>query len=369
MTSIQGSGPAPLDAASAASAASAAAAATPTTAPDLGPEHPLEKVMAGAVGDLFANKVPLRAPEIEDFRSPAAAAAAVAEPLATPGDPPPFGPATVFRPGLGNTHASPAFIFRMAQYTDRLLLAYPNAKPGEDLAPRPATEIDGVPVPPELRGKIFVSGDPANRMIPWDTASQLFERQLAAASGSSFLGGAPIDGAKVTVIAHSQGGLDAAETRRRLEQEGKGGEIGRVVTLDSPFGGSPLAAPSGSALLSKALDCAVGGETPAALEHLDPAYVKSRFGPGDQRLVDLAITATVDGENPENIRPLMRGLATANKFDPFSRSKGPGDGFVSEASMRFGEKIVSLPDAYDHAGIAEDPAVVDAVALGLAGSA
>ncbi len=62
-------------------------------------------------------------------------------------------------------------MFRLAQYTDKVLIAYQNAAPGQDLTPRPATEIDGVPVPPALRGKIFVSGDPANRAVPWDAAS------------------------------------------------------------------------------------------------------------------------------------------------------------------------------------------------------
>lgn len=347
--------------------ASAPAAATiPTTAPDFGPENAVERLMAKGVGDLFTNQGLLREPGVDDFRSPEAAAAAMSAPLATPPGAQPLGPATVFRPGLGNTHASPAFIFRMAQYTGKLLLAYPNAQPGQDLKPRPATEIDGIPVPPELRGKIFVSGDPENRMIPWDESSALFERQLEAASGSDFLGGKPVDGAKLTVVAHSQGGLDAADARRDLEAQGRPNEIGKLVTLNSPFGGSPLSESSGGGLLAKALGATVGGEAPEAILHLAPDYVKSRFGARDQRLVDVAVESTVDGPGADNVRPIMKGLATANKFNPLSRSRGPNDGFVSAQSMSYGRSLLPLGRAYDHAGIAEDPAVVDDVARAMA---
>jgi hypothetical protein len=341
-------------------------AAIPTTAPDFGPENAVERVMAAGVAALFENEPPLADPCIDDFRSPEAAAAALAKPLATPAGSQPLGPAAVFRPGLGNTHASPAFLFRMAQYTGKLLIAYPNAAPGADLAPKPATEIDGVPVPPELRGKIFVSGDPANRMIPWDAASDLFERQLEAASGSDFLGGKPVDAAKLTVVAHSQGGLDAASARRDLAQRGRPNEIGRLVTLNSPFGGSPLAEAQGGGLLAKALGATVGGAAPEAIEHLDPKYMATSFGPQDRRLVDVAVTSTVDGEDTGNVRAVMKGLAVANRYNPLSQVRGPGDGFVSEASMSFGKALLPLPRAYDHAGIAEDPAVIDDVARALA---
>lgn len=344
----------------------AAGASTVVTAPDLGPEHPVEKMLAHSVGDLFANHGMMKSGGIDDFRSAAATATAMSTPLATPGQKP-LGPATVFRPGLGNTHASPAFVFRMARYTDKLLIAYPNAKPGENLTPRPATEIDGIPVPAELRGKIFVSGDPTNRMVPWDVASKLFEKQLEAAGHSDFLGGAPVENAKLTVVAHSQGGLDTADTRRHLNAEGKPNEIAKVVTLDSPFKGSPLADESFGGLLAKGLQCSIGGQAPDALRHLDPDYMARAFSPRDQGLVDLAVAATVDGSGSQNVRPLMKGFAMANRFNPFAKQKGPNDGFVTADSMRFGKQTLTLTRAYDHAGIAEDPAVIDDVARALAG--
>lgn len=347
---------------------SAPRATGPVPAPDLGPEHAIEKVLAGSVGDLFANKGLMKSKNVNDFRSPAAAAAALSQPLATPPGSKPFGPATVFRPGLGNTHASPAFIFRMARYTDRLLIAYPNAKPGQDLRPKPATEIDGVPVPPELRGKIFVSGDPANRMLSWETASALFEKQLAAADDSAFLNGGDVEGAKLTVIAHSQGGLDAANTRRSLEAKGQHGTIARVVTLNSPFKGSPLSDESFGGLLARGLQCSIGGHAPDSLRKLDPDYMRGKFTARDQRLVDLAISSTVDGAGSGNVRPLMKGLALTNKVNPFAKLKGPSDGFVTADAMKFGKQVVALPRAYDHAGIAEDPAVVDDVARALSGT-
>lgn len=77
------------------------AAATPTTAPDFGPEHPVEKVLAKGLADLFANRGALKS-KIEDYRSAADAARALEQPLAVPAGSKPFGPATVLRPGLPN---------------------------------------------------------------------------------------------------------------------------------------------------------------------------------------------------------------------------------------------------------------------------
>ncbi len=352
-----------------AAAAGASACARPVeTAPELGPEHPIDQALARGLADLFENRGLLRAPNVDARRSARAAEAAVLAPLATPPGARPFGRTVVFRPGLGNAHASPAFLFRLAAHAERLVIAHANGQAGEDLRPRPATELDGVPVPPALRGRVFVSGAPERRAIPWGQASDLFERQLRALDGSEALDGAALDGARLAVVAHGQGGLDAAETRRRLESKGRYEAIGRLVTLNAPFGGSPLADDSGFGLLARTLGGALRpGRAPEAIRHLDPEYVRRAFGPRDQRYVDLAVSSSVKGDGDRNVRPLMKALATAARLNPFGDPKGAtdGDGFVSTASQRFGRRVLALPRAYDHAGVAEDPAVVDDIARAL----
>ncbi len=74
----------------------------------------------------------------------------------------------------------------------------------------------------------------------------------------------------------------------------------------------------------------------------------------------------MDGPGSDNVRPLMKGLARINKANPLAKAKGPNDGFVTAASALFGTKTLSLPRAYDHAGVIEDPAVIDALAVALA---
>lgn len=337
----------------------------PVRAPGFGRPSPADVFFAETFAAVFVNKGILRA-KIEDYRSPAAAKAAVTTPLATPEGARPFGKTTVFRGGIANTHASPAFLFRLARYTDRLLIAYPNAKEGQDLTPRPATEIDGIPVPPELRGKIFVSGDPSPRMIAWPEASDLFLKQLEAADGSEFLKGGGIDGAGLTVLGYSQGGIDAAETRRRLEAAGKPNVIGKVVALSAPMRGTPKSDEPFLGIVAKGLALVSRGRTPAAIRAVDPDAMARAFSDRDQRLVDLAISNSVDGPGAENVRPLLKEISREIRLHPLSRWRGPNDGWVHTASMEFGRDVLRLERAYDHPGMVEDPRIIDDIARRLA---
>jgi len=359
-----------IDAAESAQAASAAApaptaAARPTTAPDFGKPNLLDNVSAKAIDGFFSNTGPFKA-DIDDHRSAAAAKAAMSQPLATPPGAKPFGSAVVYRPGFANTTPSAAYLFRMAQYTDKVLVAYANAKPGQDLKPVAVDEIFGVKVPPELKGKIFVSGDPEHRMIPWKDDAALLERQLDALDGSAFLNGGDVDGANLTMVAFSAGGAGAVEARRHLESEGRGQVIGKLVNIATPMRGTPLSDESFFGFVAKGLQI-TGGKAPAAMLAQDPEAMKRSFPDTDRKHVDLAVTSALEGDTG-NARPLMKGVAKAFKLNPFNKFRaGPSDGWVPTASMDFGKATMRMARAYDHAGINEDPRVVDDIARRLAG--
>jgi hypothetical protein len=343
-------------------AATAVRRAGPVRAPDsIGPASFADEPLAAPGVALFNNRGFLRAP-IEDFRSPEAVRRSLAEPLALPATARPFGKHVVFRPALSNINPSPAFLFRLARYTDRLLVAYANATPGQDLTPRPVTEIYGHPVPPELRGKIWVSGDPGNRMISWDKLADLLENQLDALDGSEFLGGAPIDSAGLTMVALSAGGADAVATRRRLEASGRTGVVSKLVNVASPMRGAPIADEAFFGLVARALKVTRTG-VPKAVKGLDPDTMRRAFPDRDARLVDLAVTNTLEGEGSSNAHPVFKMLAKAYRWNPFNRARGgPSDGWVDLKSMEYGRDIFRLTRAYDHAGVSSDPAVVDAIA-------
>lgn len=335
-----------------------AAAATPGTAPDMGAPSGIDRIAAASVVGIFENQGPLRAKGIEDHRNPAAIERAMTSPLATPPGSKPFGKTVVFRPALANTQPSPAYLFRLARYTDKLVVAYTYAKPGQDLEPKPVNEIFGVPVPPELRGKILVSGDPEHVMADWKTLATLFERQLEAVGGSD-----------LTVVAQSAGGVDAVETRRRLEAAGKGNAIGKLVNVSAPMRGAPLPDEAFFGLFLKGIGhTPLAGHVPAAARALDPDVLARAFSDRDQRLVDLAVSNSLEGPGSDNARPIMKMLSTVIRLNPFHRGRqGPNDGWVQRKSMEFGRDILRLDRGYDHPGMGEDPAIIDDIARRLAG--
>jgi hypothetical protein len=335
------------------------------TAPDFGRPDLVDNVSAKAIDGFFSNTGVFRA-DIRDFRSAAEAQAVLKQPLATPPGQKPFGPAVVYRPGFANTTPSAAYLFRMAQYTDKVLVAYANAKHGQDLAPRQVDEIFGVPVPPELRGKIWVSGDPEHRMLPWKDDAHLLEKQLEALDESAFLGGADLENANLTLVGFSAGGAGAVEARRALEAQGRGGVIGKLVNVATPMRGTPLSDESFFGLVARGLQI-TGGKSPKAMLAMDPEAMARAFPASDARLVDLAVTSALTGDR-SNARPLMKGVATAFKLNPFNKFRGgTSDGWVPTRSMEYGRTQMHLGRPYDHAGINEDPRVVDDIARRLAG--
>jgi hypothetical protein len=359
------------------------------------PPTPPNAVQQKAIDALFGTAFEKPLPsgfDFTDFRSADAAKQAVAAPLVTGADgkAASLGQLAIFRPGLGNIPPSPAQIFRAAQYAGKVVVAYTNTNDPAQNTLRPLTEVGGVPVPPELRGKIFGIGSPSHAVISYEQSSDVFLQQLETMRKSQSMLGVDVLQSGATVIAHSQGSLDAALTRQRLEQAGFDKAIGKLVTLAPAFKGSDLAA----GVLGKLGGPAVGvldrDDGQRALDALDPARVQKRFGPENERLVDLTLTGVIGGpckvepklgfppfevQDNHNIRPQFRVLAQsgdANRLldgdfgalaDIAHARAGSttSDGMVTLDSAHYGQKFVQLDRPCDHAGIIEDPRVIDEV--------
>lgn len=341
------------------------------------------------LGDLRAPK-----PSGPDWRSKSYAAEALKQPTlrAPSGEPASLGALTIMRPGLGNIGFSAAQVFRAAQHSERLVVAYTYQGTGEERTLRPATEIDGVPVPPELRGKVFVIGSPRHNFISYRQSSDVFLEQLEAMRKSKGLLGVDPLKAQATVIGHSQGGLDATLTRERLEKAGLGEAIGRLVAVGSPFGGSAVA----DRLLGLAASASAGAvdldDGWKAVGELDPDFARRDFPPAKQGLVDLSYSAAIGGaprivprfgippfelQDDHNIRPLLRLAATTGDLSTLvggpaallrllRHANGGSDGLVTVESATYGRTCAKLKMPYDHIGIIEDFHVIDRIVADVA---
>jgi hypothetical protein len=361
----------------------------PRVAPAPTAPNPVQQKAIDAVfGTAFEKPLPPGF-DFTDFRSAEAARQAVAAPPVTrpDGKRASLGELAIFRPGLGNIPPSPAQVFRAAQHAGKVVVAYTNTNDPAHNTLRPLTEVGGVPVPPELRGKIFGIGSPAHTVISYEQSSDGFLEQLETMRKSQAMLGVDVLRSGATVIAHSQGSLDSALTRQRLEEAGFDKAIGKLVTLAPAFKGSELAA----GLLGKAGGAAVGAldrdDGQRALEALEPARVRKRFGPQNERLVDLTLTGVIgepckvepklgfppfEVKDNHNIRPQFRALANGGGVNrllegdfaalkDFSAGSSTSDGMVTLDSARYGKQFAQLPRPYDHAGIIEDPRVIDEV--------
>jgi hypothetical protein len=341
---------------------------------------------------------------LTDMRTEDAAVAAVAAPKLTTstGGDTPLGKLAILKPGGSNFAPSAAFVFRTAQYAERTVIAYQNASDPAQNHLRAVDEVDGVPVPAALRGKIFAIGSPDPAIIGIEQASDNFVDQFGEMEREKATLGVDPLAAGATVIGHSEGCADAALTRRRLEEAGFGGAIGKLVTLGSGLGYDavpdskaelrPLTTSfSLAAPLLKAL-----GKAPDldALNDLDGTYRKY-FPPGSgtDQLVDLSVAGVVGPpahivprlgippfriDDPNNIKPGIRAylmgapllgepLSPAHILGAIEGTSNDSDGLVPNNVSRAGKKFVLLDKPHDHAGLVEDPAVVDEIVKDLDG--
>jgi hypothetical protein len=304
------------------------------------------------------------------------------------GQPAKIGDLTIMRPGLGNIGFSAAQVFRTAQYSGKVVVAYTGRGEGSERTLRPAKEIEGVPVPKELQGKVFVIGEPEHNLISYQQSSDVFLEQLEAMhQAKAKLGVDPLEG-HATVIGHSQGGLDAVLTRKRLEAAGYPNAIGRLVTVGSPFKGSDCA-DNLLGLVGAGLSATMDRDDGfAAIRQLDPDETRKWFKRSDEKYVDLAYRGQISGtpeirarvgippfeiEDPNNLRLSMRLVSLGGRLSEATGSlsgllgllKAPlrgSDGLVPTSSAKFGVKQRELKMPYDHIGMIEDFHVIDQIA-------
>jgi hypothetical protein len=323
-----------------------------------------------------------------NWRSASYASTAMAAPLAVSTKTPPLGDLTIMRPGLGNIGFSPAQVFRTAQYSGKVVVAYTGLGTGAQRTLRPAKEIEGVPVPKSLQGKVFVIGNPEHNLINYLQSSDVLLEQMQAIHEAKSVLGTDVLTSQATIIGHSQGGLDAALTRKRLDEAGLGSAIGRLVAVGSPFKGSNC---------SDRLLGLVGGTFAAALDsddgfqavrQLEPEATKKWFGKAEEKLVDLSYSGAISGtpeikprlgippfeiDDPNNIRPILRLAADAARLSDatagldsvlgyLTHEPEGSDGLVPVESASYGKKQVALKMPYDHIGLIEDYHVIDRIA-------
>lgn len=226
------------------------------------------------------------------FHAKSDARDAMTEPLATSAK---LGDVTIVANGLLNLEAPAATLFRLARYTNGpLVIASSNPTNGNALKLRALDEVEGVEVPDELRGRIFVIGDQAPHITPWTVAGELLVQQLDVLAQE--LPG--LEGKKVSVLGYSQGALSALAAR---EQRPK--LIDRVVSLSGALEGSQFAR---NRVLRAALG-AIDDETGhRALDELKAPFVeqaRAQLGLHASD-IDLAYGSSADGGG-KSVEPLF----------------------------------------------------------------
>jgi hypothetical protein len=310
----------------------------------------------------------------------------------------PFGKMAVFMPGLGGWGPGAAFVFRMAKYTDRVVLAYQGTSKAAANGLRVAQKVAGVPVPEELKGRILMMGDGDNRAIvtPAQGADLMIEYFSLMVRKKDLLGFDPLT-SKSTVFGHSEGSFIVALTREKLEKEGFPDAIGKTVIMAGGLGATKdikwsalpplqayravvrkLGSPSNLAGVVDEYEAIVGSFGPAKV-HLSDLAVVAHIGPPIKVSVGLK---GLKVENMNDIRPGMRFLAIGQAaFETFSKpwtnwsddvikllgkhEWDDTDGCVKKDWAAYGKKVLTISKPHDHAGMIEDPAVVDEIAKAL----
>ncbi len=337
-----------------------------------------------AIGSLPGN--------FKNWRTSDYAREAIAAPLEknTAGNPKQMGKLAILRPGLGNIGPSAAIAFRTAQYAERVVIAYTNMTDPATAQLRAVDNYDGVAVPSELKGKIFVIGSPRHNVITFEQSSDVLLEQLEQMRQQKQLLGCDPFSSRATLIGHSQGGMDGTLTRARLEKAGFGKAIGKLVGIGSPFRGTPNVE-SLVGTLVKGLSGAMVTQGSAAIAALQPKYAQTVLGPTHERFVDFAVCGgmgslpdlkwqlswppvTVDDHNVRwslrligatgNLTELLQGAASpmTELLEILQLAKADTDGLVPLKSARYGKSTQTMRKPYDHIGLFEDAHVIDVIA-------
>ncbi len=299
-----------------------------------------------------------RAIEGDLFNDPASVASAMKPEALVPGA---LGKlhTVVYRPGLGNVPPSASALFLLARHADKVVLAYSNDA-GADKALRPLTHHLGVPVPEELRGKLFAVGSEERIVQRHEAGAGVLIRQLEELRARGPALG--IDTDQVTMFGHSAGNLDTVQARLTLAAHGFPEVIKRHVAIGAPFRGSIVADNGATRGLVWFLGGAFFGGRPAydAIAALSPEHLERRLPEVARRTVDLALygdPSAKDGRYPHVGMRLGAGLASTGLG-----GRQGSDGLVDYRGQDFvaaAGAVVYAPT--DHMGINTDPKAMRAL--------
>ncbi|MDX2009294.1 MAG: hypothetical protein SFW67_03840 [Myxococcaceae bacterium] len=265
--------------------------------------------------------------------------------------------------GWFNFATSAPAVFRLARHSGAVVIASSNPHGPEGYRLRALTHVDGVPVPPELKGTIWAIGDLSPNLMSWPQASDLliehlevvdreFGRLRAAAPAlakvPSFRDG------KTVVFGHSQGGPAAMAARDRLQRAGRSDVIDGLVGVCSSTRGADLAdgldspddvgrSQAMASLSSSLVELLASNEGRLSLETNDPdfhAAMRSQYGWDPKALIDLSYVSQLNAADRGKTEPFLALAARLAGHRP-----GPGgwvasDGLVSTASSREARNVV-----------------------------
>lgn len=282
---------------------------------------------------------------------------------------------TLLRNGLANSLPSPAALFRIARYTDKLVLMSPlQGGPADGL--RRLTSYRGIPVPRELN--LYAIGRLDRAYQPTTTGADILLQQLEAlrvdgparpAADKATeelrrelgikLRPAPGD-PPLTVVAHSQANLEVAMARLRLAVAGFPHTVTRHIALAPAFRGSMAADEGPFKSIASLISLTSGPIGTQSLVELDPDVVASRLPEFMERTVDLVFYSRLD--TPAKPSFNLTRFAVSHAVLSSLGIGGPTDGLVGEESARFvrdQSRVVCSKLAHDHFTIFNDPSAVD----------
>jgi hypothetical protein len=283
---------------------------------------------------------------------------------------------TLLRSGLANSLPSPAALFRMARYAEKLVLMSPlQGGPGDGL--RRLTNYRGIPVPPDLN--LYAIGRLDRAYQPTTTGADILLGQLeelrvdgparpAADKATEALrqelgiklkpspGDPPL-----TVVAHSQANLEVMMARLRLAVAGFPDTVTRHIALAPPFRGS-MAADEGpfKSIANLFISLSSGPTGTQSLFELDPDEVASRLPEFMERTVDMVFYSRLDTATKPSFN--LSRFAMSQAVLSSVGIGGATDGLVGEESVSFvrdQSRVVRSKLAHDHFTIFNDPAAAD----------
>jgi len=309
----------------------------------------------------------------------------------------PLGKLAVFFPGFGNWGPSAAWVFRLARYAERVVIAYEGTTKEDLNTLIAASAIDGIDVPQDLTGKIFTIGDGANRaMVSPDQGADLLIKYYGIMKDHQDmfnLAGFDVMTSQSTLIGHSEGTFAIILARERLVAAGLDQMIGKTVTLGGGFG-DVAKVPNGEGLTTlytwiNDLYTFSGSSDPDVAAYL--TFVQNIIdgkwkGSDHVQNVDLGVASLIGPPievhflppslgNQNNIRPQFRLSAAGLRFMDFVESplkslwtylrssssnvERQTDGIMPLALALAGKATYQIHAPHDHAGQVEDYNTLD----------